>query len=103
MIDDDETDWKVLTIAMDDDKAPMLRLHFRMVCGDMLPFHSAAVRHAGCQRMRQMRIVHDLSDVEAHWPGAVPSLTEWLRMFLDCRQLIVGLRQNAVSVRTSSC
>ena len=25
MIDDDETDWKVLAIAMDDDKAPSLR------------------------------------------------------------------------------
>ncbi|CAE7812986.1 PPA6 [Symbiodinium sp. CCMP2592] len=48
MIDDDETDWKVLTIALDDDKAP---------------------------------IVHDLNDVEAHWPGALRSLTDWLRMY----------------------
>lgn len=48
MIDDDETDWKVLTIALDDDKA---------------------------QNM------HDLGDVDAHFPGMTAALTDWLRMY----------------------
>ncbi|CAJ1399661.1 unnamed protein product [Effrenium voratum] len=48
MIDDDETDWKVLTIAMDDDKA---------------------------QNM------HDLGDVDAHFPGMTAALTDWLRLY----------------------
>lgn len=48
MIDDDETDWKVLTIALDDDKA---------------------------QNM------HDLDDVDAHFPGMTSALTDWLRMY----------------------
>jgi len=48
MIDADETDWKVLTIAMDDDKAPNL---------------------------------HDLVDLDAHYPGLLHATTHWLRMY----------------------
>merc|ERR1719356_1673939 len=48
MIDADETDWKLLTIAMDDDKAPNL---------------------------------HDLVDLDAHYPGLLQAATHWLRMY----------------------
>eukprot|EP00438_Fugacium_kawagutii_P000037 Skav208223 [mRNA] locus=scaffold3686:101141:102758:- [translate_table: standard] len=51
MIDDDETDWKVLTIALDDDKAQILSWN-----------------------------MHDLGDVDAHFPGMTSALTDWLRM-----------------------
>ena len=34
---------------------------------------------------QQLRIVHDLNDVEAHWPGALRCLTDWLRMQLNCK------------------
>ena len=41
---------------------------------------------ASIDRKTAPRSVHDLNDVEAHWPGAVTSLTDWLRMLLGCRE-----------------